>query len=117
MEILTYLRERIKDFSVEASVHLLRCLGGCDHDTLVVLTHQGYRSLRAADFVEHFNPSVPVDRIRSVYFWGGPLQAKQYKGDYLTFIVDRAMYRTCEKGWAHVQATIVYCEGWASASA
>lgn len=110
MEILTYLRERLADFSVEASLPLLRCLGHCDHDKLTVLTHKGYLEMFVWELVEHFNRSVPADRIRPVYFWGGPMMAKRYRGDYLTFIVDRAMYRTCEKGWAHVNATINYCE-------
>lgn len=117
MEILTHLRERIAGFSVEASLPLLRCLGHCEHDKITVLTHQGYRNMSVWELVEHFNGSVPVDRIRPVYFWGGPMLAKQYKGDYLTFIVDRAMYRACEKGWAHVSATIGHCEGLDNAKA
>lgn len=117
MEILTYLRERVADFSVEASIPLLRHLGNCDHDKITVLTHQGYRIMFVWELVEHFNRSVPVDRIRPMYFWGGPMLAKQFKGDYLTFIVDRAMYRACEKGLAHVDATILYFKEKARAKA
>jgi hypothetical protein len=95
---------------------LLKCLGHCEHDKITVLTHQGYRSMFAWELVEHFNCSVPVDRIRPVFFFGGPGMV-QYRGDYLTFIVDRAMSRICEKGWAHVNATILYCERMASVEA
>ncbi len=111
MEILDYLRERIAGFSIEASLPLLKRLGRCDYDRITVLTHLGYRDMFVWELVEHFNRSVPVDRIRPLYFWGGPLLAKKYKGDYLTFIVDRAMSRVCAYGWAHVNALIVRCEG------
>lgn len=115
MEILDYLRDRLTSFSIEGSLKLLKCFGGCEWDYITVLTANGYVNMPAKTLPEHFNRSVPVGRLKPVYFWGGPMMAKQYKGDYLTFLVDRAMYRMCEKGWAHVNATILYCEGLAAA--
>lgn len=114
MEMLDYLRDRLSGFSIEGSLDLLKCLGGCEWDQITVLTANGYTTIPAKTLPEHFNRSVPVDRLKPVYFWGGPLIAKQYKGDYLTFLVDRTMHCMCEKGWAHVNATILYCEGLAA---
>jgi len=111
MEILSYLRERLSEFTIEGSILFLRNLGHYEWDKITVLTTNGYREMFVWELVEHFNGSVPVDRLHPVYFWGGPMVAKQYKGNYLTYLVDRAMYATCEKGWVTVNATINYCEG------
>jgi hypothetical protein len=111
MEILDYLRDRLSGFSIEGSIDLLKCLGGCEWDQVTVLTTEGYQAVPAKELPLIFNGLVPVDRLRPVYFWGGPIGARQFKGNYLTFLVDRVMYRMCEKGWAHVNATILYCEG------
>lgn len=93
---------------------LLKCLGHCEWDQIIVLTTNGYQTVCARELPALFNRSVPVTLLKPVYFWGGPLHAKQYKGNYLTFLVDRTMHRMCEKGWAHVNATILYCEGLAA---
>jgi hypothetical protein len=111
MEILTYLRDRLSGLTIEQSVVLLRNFGHYDSDKITVLTHRGYRNMFVWEVVEHFNGSVPVTKLKPVYFWGGPMVSRQYKGDYLTYIVDRAMYVMCEKGWNYVNATINYCEG------
>lgn len=111
MDILGYLRDRLSGFTVEGATVLLRHLGQYQFDKITVLTHKGYRNMPAFELVGHFNGSVPVDRLKPVYFWGGPMRARQYKGDFLTFLVDRAMYTACEKGWAQVNATINYCDG------
>lgn len=111
MDILTHLRKRIAGFSLEASIPLLRRLGCGGHDTLVVLTHRGHYNMSARELVKHFDRSIPVDRIRPVYFYGGPLLAKRFTGSYLTFLVDRAMHRACEKGWAAVDTVLIICEG------
>ena len=115
MGILAILRTRLLKFTIEQSVLLMRNLGGYELDKITILTHNGYRRLSVLELVEHFNGSVPVDRLKPVYFWGGPMIAKQYKGDYLTYLVDRVMYAMCERGWLYVNATIAYCEGLASA--
>jgi len=111
MEILTYLRDRLSGFTIEQSVTLLRNFGHYEFDKLTVLTHRGYLNTSVWELTEHFNGSIPVGKLKPVYFWGGPMVAKQYKGDYLTYIVDRAMYTMCEKGWAYINSTILYCEG------
>ena len=105
------MRYRLVALTVESSVMLLRHLGNFDWDEIVILTANGYKTMAVRELPEHFNGSVPVGRLRPVYFWGGPMVAKQFEGDYMTFIIDRAIYVMCEKGWAHVNATIAYCEG------
>ena len=111
MEILSYLRDRLSKFTIEQSVLLLRKFGHYDFDKLTVMTSKGCHNLSVWELVEHFNGSAPVDRLRTVYFWGGPMAARQYKGDYLTYLVDRAMYAMCEKGWTFIHLTIIHCEG------
>jgi hypothetical protein len=108
MELLTHLRKRLAPFSVAGSVPLLRSFGRFDLDRVNVLTRLGFRYISVNELGKHFNRTVPVDRIRTMCFTGGPLQAKQFKGDYLTFIVDRAMIVVLAKGLAHVEATILY---------
>jgi hypothetical protein len=115
METLNYLRDKLAALTIETSVIFLRNLGHFESDKLIVIGAGGYRRLCPKDLPVHFNGSVPVNRLKPVYFHGGPQGVKKYKGNYLTYLVDRAMYVMCEEGKAHVDALIEYCKGFAQA--
>jgi hypothetical protein len=110
MQQLNYLRDKLAFLTVEVAPIFLRSLGNYEHDKLIV-TLGGARRIQAQHLAEHFNGPVPVSKLKPVYFQGGPQGSKLYKGNYLTFLVDRAMYVMCEKGKAHVDAVIEYCKG------
>jgi len=110
MQQLSYLRDRLAFLTIETAPIFLRSLGSFEFDKLIV-TLGGARQIEAQFLAEHFNGKVPVSRLKPVYFHGGPQGSKLYKGNYLTFLVDRAMYVMCEKGKAHIDAIIEYCKG------
>jgi hypothetical protein len=109
--MLTYLREQLSFLTIEASIVFLRHLGGFERDKIIVLSARGYARHFICELPQHVNGSVPVDRLRPIYFEGGPSQAKRYKGNYLTFLVDRAMLVMCEKGKEYVDAVVEYSKG------
>lgn len=111
LSMLTYLREQLSFLTIEASIVFLRHLGGFERDKIIVLSARGYARHFIWELPQHVNGSVPVDRLRPIYFEGGPSQAKRYKGNYLTFLVDRAMLVMREKGKEYVDAVVEYSKG------
>lgn len=109
--MLKYLRKRLSFLTIEASIVFLRHLGAFEWDKIITVSSKGFVRHYVYELPLHFNGSVPVDRLRPIYFDGGPMQSKGYKGDYLTFLVDRAMLVMCEKGKEHVDALIEYSRG------
>jgi len=105
------LRNRLTFLTIESAVMILRHFGDAVADELLVLSAGGYCRTTPAELVQDFNPKAPTFKVGPVYFYGGPNILRQYKGNYLTFIVDRAMRAQFRHGPQFVEDVITYVEG------
>jgi len=109
------MRDKLAFLSVETAVIFLRNLfESFENDKIIVLSAKGYIRLTAGELPLHYDKDTPVSHIRTVYFYGGPMQATQYKGDLLTFLIDRALLISCEKGIEFVDSVVAYAKGFTS---
>lgn len=101
-------REQVDFLTIEAAAMFLRTLGQFHYKKFQVLCSDGYKRLDASDLCLNFNPSAPAAKVGPVYFCGGPSRINQYKGNYLTFIIDCVMAAQGEKGVEFIDDTVTY---------
>lgn len=104
------MRETLNPITIEGAATFLRHLGSYQYEMITVLGSRGYNQLTPVELVENFNPTAPARKVGPVYFTGGP-KNKDYKGNYLTFLVDKAMKAQFINGPKFVLDVIKYVEG------
>jgi hypothetical protein len=112
MEAIDFFKNQIHWITLREATILLRHLGNYHCDP-VIIRHGGYYRMPAKEVWEIFSAIEYAINIRPIYFRGGPMQAKLFKGTYLTFLIDRCMLVSFEKGVEHVNRIISYAKRFA----
>lgn len=105
--MIDFWRKEILNFSLDEALVLLRHLGGYEGDTILSQL-QGYRHVAVRDLTHYFNGVEKCLNIRPVYFLGGPVGGKRFKGTFLTFVLDRLLLTSHEKGADHALTMVKY---------
>ena len=106
-EMIDFWRSEIGWFTLNEAFVLLRHLGGYEEDTILAQL-QGYRHIAVRDLSHYFNGVEYCVNIRPVYFLGGPISGRRFKGTFLTFVLDRLLLVAHEKGADHALTTVKY---------
>jgi hypothetical protein len=105
--MIDFWRKEIGWFTLDEAVILLRHLGGYEGDTILVQL-QGYRHVAIRDLAHYFNGVEYCINIRPIYFHGGPVGGRRFKGTFLTFVLDRLLLVAHEKGADHALTLVKY---------
>lgn len=105
--MIDFWRKEILNFSLDEALVLLRHLGGYDQDRILArLT--GYRDMKVSNMAHYFNGVEKCLNIRPIYFFGGPVGGRRFKGTFLTFVLDRLLLTAHEKGADHALTMVKY---------
>jgi len=115
MENINYFKNQIRWITLSEGVVLLRHLGEFQRDHIMVRGTgvKGHHRIPAMQIRELFSAMDQAASIQPVYFYGGPMQAKLFKGSYLTLLIDRCLLVSFEKGVKYVDRIIQYARGFA----
>jgi hypothetical protein len=105
--MIDFWRKEIGWFTVDEACILLRHLGGYEGDTVLVQL-QGYRHIAVRDLAHYFNGVEYCINIRPIYFLGGPVGGKRFRGTFLTFVLDRLLLVAHRKGADHALTLVKY---------
>ena len=105
--MIDFWRKEILNFSLDEACVLLRHLGGYELDKVLVQL-SGYRLVEVGDLACYFNGVEKCLNIHPVYFFGGPVGGKRFKGTFLTFVLDRLLLVAHEKGADHALTMVKY---------
>ncbi|MHC4188419.1 MAG: hypothetical protein ACYSUB_01920 [Planctomycetota bacterium] len=101
-------RVKIGWITIAEGIILLRNLGGFERDKVISMDKKGYRSVPAKHLLSIYNPSEYCINIRPIYFRGGPIGGKLFKGTFLTLVLDRLLLTSHEKGSVYVERMVEY---------
>lgn len=114
-EMINFWRSEIGWFTLDEAIVLLEHLGGYNRDKILVqLT--GYRHFQVDDLVSYFNGVEYCINIRPIYFHGGPVGGRRFKGTFLTFVLDRLLLVAHEKGADHTLKLVKYARSFGTAN-
>lgn len=105
-------RRRIAWITLNEAIILLRHLGDFETDKIVVHAPAGFYTVPVQNLLEHFSPTEYCINIRPVYFTGGPVGEKQYKGTLVTLLLDRILLISHEKGCAFALKMVTYARSY-----
>jgi hypothetical protein len=107
--IIEYVKKRLNRLFLHNSIVFLDRLGSFQYDTIsVIVEKKGCLTIQAVQICNYFSLLMPLDVIRPVYFEGGPMQSKKFKGTFLSFVADRTLLILCEKGKKYIDRLFDY---------
>lgn len=105
-------RRRIAWITLNEAIILLKHLGDFDTDNIVIQAPRGYYTVSVKDLHEHFSLAEYCINIRPIYFLGGPVGGKRYKGTLITLLLDRILLMSHEKGCAFALKMVTYARSY-----
>jgi hypothetical protein len=113
--VIDFWRKEVGWFTLDEAFILLRHLG-CDEGDKILAQIQGYRHIAVRDLAHYFNGVEYCINIRPIYFHGGPIGGRRFKGTFLTFVLDRLLLVAHEKGAEHALTLVKYAKGFGTTS-
>jgi hypothetical protein len=100
-------RRRISWITLAEAITLLEHLGGFELDKIIFLDGIFHTRL-VCELTNFFSPTEFCINIRPVYFYGGPVGGKRFKGSLVTLLLDRILLVSHERGEAHALKMVTY---------
>jgi len=100
-------RRRIQWITLSEAIVLLGYLGDFESDKVIFL--EGiFRVCRVHEMTDYISPTEFCVNIRPVYFYGGPVGGRQFKGTLRTLVLDRILLVSHEQGAAAALKMVTY---------
>ena len=102
-------RNKLWWITLSEAVALLRLLGDFNQDS-VIIRKRGYRRLSVYDLWQWYSSKDYCNNIWPVYFKGGPFGETDFRGTFLTMVLDRVLLTGHKKGFETVLEIINYVQ-------
>jgi hypothetical protein len=106
--VIAAWRTEIGWITLGEAIMLLKHIGDFERDK-VIIREKGYARYQVWELP--FNRNEYCVNIRPVYFEGGPIGSRRFKGTLLTLVLDRVLLTAYEKGGAYALRMVKYARG------